>query len=345
MDDITELAKMRAIQLNNDQKQLLGFNSSQIFRCTFSGRPCDMTNDFRSYYSYSRGNCFTYNSGLTQNNTPTPLKTIELDGQQYGLSLIIAPLLNSNKYPTSYSNGLKVYIHNQTFQASSSDGFYLEPGKETTIAVRKTITNNYPAPYSECTDLSSSATSKSSQLYTYIVLTKNKTYRQYDCFNLCLQRAIEMSCGCFWARYDHIDNETFQCFNLTHLECIKKEQAEFNELICIDECPLECDSTTYSLQASMLEFPSRQMYDVFKREVTLANYSYTYEMYKESVLALNIFYPYAQYTRITESPKTTPIDLLSQIGGSLGMCVGFSLFHAIEVGEILFLMAYISLKK
>ena len=108
MPIVRELAKMRAYQLNYEQKQLLGLNAKQIFCCVFSGMPCDMINDFRSYYSYTRGNCFMYNSGFSQNGSLVPLKKVELDGQQYGLSLIIAPLVNTNKYPMSYSTSLKV---------------------------------------------------------------------------------------------------------------------------------------------------------------------------------------------------------------------------------------------
>lgn len=75
----------------------------------------------------------------------------------------------------------------------------------------------------------------------------------------------------FWARYDHIVTSTIQCSNSSHLECIKQEQVKFNEILCVDGCPLECESTTYDLQASMLVFPSRQMYNILKRDMSSSN--------------------------------------------------------------------------
>ena len=77
----------------------------------------------------------------------------------------------------------------------------------------------------------------------------NKTYRQYDCLNMCLQRDIEKRCGCYWARYMSIDKDKMpQCMNSTDWECVKRAQTEFNEKVCIEECPLEYNSITYDLQ-------------------------------------------------------------------------------------------------
>ena len=67
----------------------------------------------------------------------------------------------------------------------------------------------------------------------------------------------------------------------------------------------------------------------------------THALFKENSLSFTIFYPLTEYHEITESPKILPIDLLSQIGGSLGMFLGFKMFHFIELCEIFFIMIYI----
>ncbi len=41
-----------------------------------------------------------------------------------------------------------------------------------------------------------------------------------------------------------------------------------------------------------------------------------------------------KYTEISEIPKTSPVDLLSSIGGSLGLFLGLSFLSFIQVLEI-----------
>ena len=66
---------------------------------------------------------------------------------------------------------------------------------------------------------------------------------------------------------------------------------------------------------------------------------------KNSLISLKVYYPFTQYTEIRELPKTSLIDLISQIGGSLGMLLGFSIFHLIELFEIIILVAFTFLQK
>ena len=70
----------------------------------------------------------------------------------------------------------------------------------------------------------------------------------------------------------------------------------------------------------------------------------SFDKYKKHYVAINIFYPYLEYTEISETPKTSWFDLVSQVGGSLGVFLGLSVFHFLEVFEIIFLIFYILLK-
>ena len=108
---------------------------------------------------------------------------------------------------------------------------------------------------------------------------------------------------------------------------------------CTKECPLECDSMSFDFTISSLTFPTDQMYAKFKADKTyydgikssLDIDLSTYELFKESYLALNIFYPSTQFTKITISPKTSVIDLISNVGGSIGIFLGFSMFSIFEI--------------
>ena len=230
---------------------------------------------------------------------------------------------------------------------SFSSGINLQPGTLTNIVVKRTYAQNEPKPFTECDSL----TSFSSELYNFFK-NSGKRYRQSDCIQLCTQKIIIKNCGCYWTKYANLYTSTPPCLNLTDWYCISNQYLENESLKeCLEECPLECESVSYDSQISSLEYPSIQFYyilrndnAIYKTYVDFFNVDWsTYESFKSSFLSLNVFYPDLQYTKITSTPKFTTIDLISQIGGSLGMFVGFSLFHFIELIEILFLICYITL--
>ena len=68
------------------------------------------------------------------------------------------------------------------------------------------------------------------------------------------------------------------------------------------------------------------------------NESLTYDLMKEYSLSFSIFYSDMSYTILTESPKTSITDLFSQIGGSLGLFVSFSIFTLLEIIELIILV-------
>ena len=59
---------------------------------------------------------------------------------------------------------------------------------------------------------------------------------------------------------------------------------------------------------------------------------------REYALSFNVYYPYLGFTSLTESPKTSITDLFSQIGGSLGLFVSFSIFTLFEIIELIILV-------
>jgi hypothetical protein len=351
MPTAIELTKMFAAShlYTDEMRKELGFSLiNNAFQFSFNGQDLNKT-QFHWYYSYDYGNCFQFNSGLDQENNVIQLKESLAEGEAHSLQVAVF-IQNQNLYMIpSYSNGLKVFIHNHTFEPSSSEGVNIQPGTETNILIKRTFTSKEPQPYTECTDLDSF----SSELYNFMIET-NKTYRQIDCINLYLQRMIIENCKCFHTKFKNLFSLTQPCLNLSQYECMTKQFITHDHTLkCLEECPLECESVSYDLQSSSLEYPSIQYFNTFKRDTSFSilhqnqfnlNLS-TYEQFKECFLAVNIFYPFLQYNKITIAPKLTVIDLISQIGGSLGMFLGFSLFHFVEVGEILFLTLFVWLAK
>ncbi len=101
---------------------------------------------------------------------------------------------------------------------------------------------------------------------------------------------------------------------------------------------------TYNLQLSSLAYPSLEYYNLFKNDTTAAQYFSdnfgtdisSYVLFREYFYSINIYYSSLKYTYISESPQTTVFGLLSSLGGSLGMFLGFSVFSLLEFFEIVF---------
>jgi len=347
---INELTKMfvNAPSNNDSNRGILTAFGIVPALCFFNSKSClENINDyFRSYFSYDYGNCYQFNTGYNYTNSPIPLLKQSREGSQFGLSLIVGPIVNQNEFLSSFSDGMVIFIHNQSYPPSASSAIRIEMGKETNIAVERTFTTNQPSPYTECQDLSSFQ----SELYN-LVLKSNYSYRQTDCFDLCLQREIINACECYWTKYTRM-YDAEPCLNVTQFECIYYISNDFEQEKCSSECPLECNSVTYHYSLSSLSFPSQSFYNKFYSDPIYINVTMKYginistlESFQKYYLMLNVFYPYLEYTQITETAKFTWIDLLSQIGGSLGMFLGFSIFHLIEIVEILWIFFCILLKK
>lgn len=156
-------------------------------------------------------------------------------------------------------------------------------------------------------------------------------------------------CHCYDPKYPMFIKSQ-PCKNYTQYKCISEQYynvlnwpMNFTTKYTLN-CPLECESIDYDAQVSSSDYPSVEYYDFFmngsKENLTqLINKGIdlsTFESFKQYFYSMNIFYANTEYTIISETPQQTFIDLLTNLGGSLGMFLGFSVFSLLEVFEILF---------
>ena len=108
-------------------------------------------------------------------------------------------------------------------------------------------------------------------------------------------------------------------------------------------CPLECDKIKYVTRISSQNYPSKEDYELFKDDPTIVDF-YTnnltldvtsYNEYKKYFFKLNVFYDSMEYTYVTLTPKLTVVILLSNLGGSIGALLGFTLYSFFEAFEII----------
>jgi len=282
------------------------------------------------------GNCLQFNTGVNSS-----IRMTNIEGPLNGLTLSLTIPKNNNPYPNLEGRGLKLFIHNRTFAPRINDVINIKAGFTTNVAIEKTFSFKAPYPYSECHDLS-----KFSSEYYNTLKTANKTYSQYDCTKLCLQKLIKEKCDCYWTRYINLDESIPPCLNLTQLDCIFEQQneIEFDES-CLEQCPLECESVTYVAQLSSLDYPSSTLYtylannsEYLKSFLSSTGKNFSTDTAASYLVSINIFFPFTEYKEISLEPKLHLFELVSQIGGSMEMLVGFSMFHLIRFIEIHFLI-------
>ena len=292
------------------KKQSYGLNLNQIISCTFNGQPCNVTRDFDWIWIYSYGNCWQFNANLSSDSN---LKK-SYDDIYFGLNLTVSlEIKNKYLYSTNYLNGLLVLIHNNSFSPyyNEKSKAFVETGKKTFIAVKRTFNYKMAYPYSQCVDLNH----YSSELYDLIV--SNRTYRQSDCFKLCRQKLYIERCGCnIFNDYLNVNPTVRFCKNESDYACFMNIYTYYSREECEKNlCPLECNSVQYDLSLSSLSFTNNNLN-----------------------VQLVIYYPALEYTIIKESPQTTGLDLFAKIGGTLGVLIGLSVFTLFEIVEILVLV-------
>ena len=322
----------------DEYRKQLGFNLSKIIRnCVFASRSCNFNSDFHWYYHYDFGNCFQFNSGLNMSNQVVDMKTVSFGSNAAAFSFKIGPLSNQNKYPLTTSRGLKIFVHNQTVLPITYDNsISIDSGKDTYIEINRKISSNLPNPYSSCSDSINGYYSEFSNRLKQL----NRTYRQNECLGLCLmQKPIEDNCGCFYTALPSF-RSSIACTNSTQITCMNEkfqEQLENMKSLSVEcvknSCSIECDKNTFDSIISQLDFPSNDYFTLIQNDTTESNYDI--DSYQDFYYSLNFYYSSTEYTYISQSPQMTLINLLSNMGGSLGMFLGMSVFSLIELLEII----------
>ena len=80
---------------------------------------------------------------------------------------------------------------------------------------------------------------------------------------------------------------------------------------------------------------------LLKNKVIISKYAnftenLTYENVRKSAVGVFIYYSDLKYTLIKENKKMILVDLISSIGGTLGLFIGISFLSFLEIFEILF---------
>jgi hypothetical protein len=152
------------------------------------------------------------------------------------------------------------------------------------------------------------------------------------------------TCKCYVSSFDKL-NGNIPCSNdeqnICQTDVYEKLFVDGKVIVeCNQYCPLECYSISYELTSSFSSYPTRNYAKKSLLNNTIITSKFqneilTYDLLKESVLSLNIYYDKLTYTGITKDAKTELIDLISNIGGLLGLFLGISFLSFVEIIEII----------
>jgi len=297
--------------------------------CVFLGKTCGPS-DFYHFYDTKYGNCYTFNSGMTGY-----VSRITNPGASFGLSLTL--YINQAQYipVLTQEAGMRVLLHRQgQVPIMEEDGFDVNPGTKSGIAVRYVEVERKDGHYSNCTNEGERTTTGKHEYYP-------GNYTQKACLKTCLQNGIIEGCGCANPLYRRPKNYPV-CGPLEN-ECVEQVELELlDSNQCSDECPTPCWESQYQYVISSSQWPSNGYMPYLKESLDERGDELKNVLkdgarggLSEQFLKLNIYYDNLNYYKYTEKPSLTIKDLIGALGGHLGLWIGMSLLSFFEIFELI----------
>ena len=293
--------------LNRNATQPL---SEFVLNCTYLGRPCDLEHDFQPS-SFGIGTCYTFN-GAGRNEPLTTFGT----GSRQGLFMFLN--VNQLQYTGSelLDAGVRVSVE-PWFEPSQvlDQGISVPTGRFAFVGIRQEQFINRAGR--DCVG------SEGADRLNFLHNIYN--YSGSACLLDCLFTIIADRCGCFTStgtlpslnhRYGSIRNCTF-----ADICCIKVIQS--SALNC--SCPPSCTTTFYEQSVSYSSFPAEYVKKIFLNSTST-------DILDRNLVGLSVYFRSLNVHIETTSISYSPVALLSDIGGQLGLFLGISVISVLELG-------------
>lgn len=328
---------------------LLGHQfSDMVLSCTFRGMSCRnyTTWNWTSFWHYKYGNCFVFN-GDQVNGVPVDILRSNNRGPSEGLNLEIN--IDQEEYigQLTPQAGIRVDISKPgEMPFPLEKGVSLAPGYATMLGLRKIIKERKdPFNTKRCLN---SVDRDDNNLYTRIF---NVTYSSTACRESCLAYNQFEICGCVEYRFPaeglfNICSVT----NIKTLKCLSRVQNLYknNRLNCTQSCPPPCRLEEFKISSSFATWPS-QNYEKYYQEIVLENYNRLLitksGSHRKNVLKLQVFFEDLDVEVVSEQRSYELVNFVSDIGGQLGLWIGFSVLTLAEFLELIMLMCHLAVKK
>lgn len=302
----------------------------KVLKCLFNVNPCPPV--YGPFYDTIYGNCFRFNGGFDVYNKSADLLSMTTGGIRYGLYLDLN-ITSAYNY-----NEISIFIHNNSVKPTNikNKGYRISTGSINTFQIDRVYNLQLGEPYNDCfknlEDVSSNRT-----IIDFIKSTNN-SYGQVECIRICrnLKTLEESGCNCIVnldsaAECQSNKNQSINDCYAAYLMEFQKRNI-YSE--CADYCPLECDSFSYSIELYQEFLPSSGVINSSTTAFEFVNFK-TFENVQKSYLQIRAFYQELNYLNIEQQPHIQMVDLVSSLGGTLGLFLGVSFLSFIEFVELL----------
>ena len=327
--------RMNSVYFSVEDRKKLGHSIEDIlFDCAFNFQPCSHT-DFTWKFDKIYGNCYEFN---TERNG-SDLKEVYFLGALGGLKLSFYANFNQNlSVFNSFYNGVGalIRVENSSYLIDDYGGVKASAGFQTDISVERHFKSMMPKPYSSC-----ETSSSDSELFQMISNSKY-IYSQPLCLLQCFQEYSIQQCNCTnpWmlSLFSWDQCESYSDINCTFSILMGKclTQSFVNDY-CMKHCPLECQISEYKTSLSSIKlFGDYYSNHILKNANLSSDFSINAldpQQASDSVVQIYVFYESLSYTMSSETPQINWYTLISNIGGTLGLFMGVSLFSLCEIVE------------
>ena len=281
--------------------------------------------------------------------------------------------IDSKKYFFIYSDiGLVVLVHdNKEVPMVDATGTHLIPGRKHRLGFRKQTNYFLPSPYTSCADqppfsMDTVLLNYPQAHYSYSqALCYRYVIQVYTYVNIRISTLIMIinfffrynRCGCvnpyMWEIRLLILPETQQLILAPLCDvvntCYVNASINFMSTASAQEtnpsynCPQQCSTTNFIIHKSSSVTPMEWQMDSIKNFVENSSvplpsdWSQTWQTHiRENYVLINLVRETTVVENRTQSAATSLVDVLSNIGGQMGLWIGISLLSFMELMEMLF---------
>ena len=326
--------------------------------CNFDQHRCSFRGDFVVTTSWSLGNCFTLKANSSRRQRHL--------GQKHGFRLGIN--INQDKF-TNYDYtasdgrdidkfppvGVKVMIHNGNENIeffADTDAILVSPGTMTSIQIKKQNIERLPPPFPDrCVE----EVSVNEIIGMPIPVTTS--YSVGLCEFMCEIKEKKKFCKA--VHVDEINqlkvlfpNDTFNYRTPKTSEEFKCVYSEFEKLANVTSdcnCPQPCKEQKFKLTVSTAVWPSNDnvpyiCYLLNSAGIHLGQ-NCSKEAIKDNILRLEVYFKDFTVESIKQSPAYGFDQFISDLGGSVGLWIGASVYSLFELTSMCISLATLLLYK
>ena len=306
-----------------------GYKFQEIFRkCkVFSIKDCTNEHYWEKFWHPRYGACFAFNDDHFQNGSAKKVEKAAHAGRLDSIELILNTSLDQYFKNLTSVAGIRLFYGEQgALYQPQEKGLSLAPGFSYDISFSKRRYERID-PFNNGTCIKGNGP---------IINRKGKTFTaKYDsdlCSKICRAKEIIKLCRCHKLFLPNLDDKIPLCKPDAAL-CLREVDQHYvdGELKCLHSCRPPCNETTFLPDIS------------FSRYLNLNNrvvQDTAWVDARQEIIKVNIYFKSLNMRIIREKISYEFIDLVSDIGGQLGLFSGYSVLTVLE-----FLFLFITVTK